>query len=185
VTSHTAIRNTRSWLLIAFLLLLFLGPLVVPLFRVTGLPALADSGALAHGLLSRFVCPTPAKSYMLLGFLMAVCVRCWGATIGLWGAWFVVRRIMSAATTAATDGRPDRGRRFVSGYAAMPWMLRLVLALVALLLWTVEINAWPAAPLPALIANGANGGFWAGMFAGSLWLAGRSTVTPYVNSTLS
>src|SRR5262247_815238 len=85
------IHNTRSWLSIAFLLLLSLGPLIAPLFQATGLPFVADSGALARDLLSRYVCPTPAKSYALLGFPMAVCARCWGATIGLWGAWFVLR----------------------------------------------------------------------------------------------
>src|SRR5262245_65543680 len=96
MTPHTAtrdaqyaIRNTRSWSLIALLLLLFLGPLIAPLFQATGLPFAADSGALARDLLSRYVCPTPGTSYALLGFPMAVCARCWGATIGLWGAWLL------------------------------------------------------------------------------------------------
>jgi hypothetical protein len=69
----------------------------------------------------------------------------------------------------------------VGGFIAMPWALRLCLALGALLLWTLEINAWPTAPLPALIVNGANGGFWAGMFVGSLWLAGRAALTRRVD----
>ena len=181
MTSHTTIRNTRSWLLIAFLLVLFLGPLVAPLFQATYLPIVADSGALAHELLSRYICPTPAKSYTLLGFPMAVCARCWGATIGLWAAWLVTRRAMPAAT----QGAPYRGRRPAVGYFGMPWMLRLCLALMAMLLWTVEIDMWPAAPLLALTVNGANGGFWAGMFAGSLWLAGRSALSQPVNATPS
>jgi hypothetical protein len=61
-------------------------------------------------------------------------------------------------------------------------VLRLCLALGALLLWTLEINAWPAAPRVALLVNGANGGFWAGMFVGSLWLAARFAFTPQVDS---
>ena len=159
------------------LAVLLIGPLIAPLFQATGLPFVADSGALARDMLARYVCPTPAKSYALLGFPMAVCARCWGATIGLWGAWFVLRRTIltgtPAATLAATEGPPYRGHWFVVGYLVIPWMLRLCLVLGALFLWTLEINAWPAAPLPALIVNGANGGFWAGMFVGWLWLAGR------------
>ena len=188
MTPHTTIRNTRSWLLIACLLLLFLGPLVAPLFQATYLPIVADSGALARELLSRYICPTPAKSYTLLGFPMAVCARCWGATIGLWAAWLVIRRAMPAAT-AATEGPPMwppyRGRWSAAGYFGMPWMLRLCLALAALLLGTAEINMWPAAPLLALTVNGANGGFWTGMFVGSLWLAGRSALSQHRNAILS
>jgi hypothetical protein len=67
----------------------------------------------------------------------------------------------------------------VGDYFALPWGLRLCLALGALSLWTLEINAWPAAPLSALIVNGVNGGFWAGMFVGSLWLAGHSALAQH------
>ncbi len=79
------------WPLLAILAVLFLGPLIAPLFQATGLPLIADSGALARDMLSRYICPTPVKSYVVLGFPMAVCARCWGATIGLWAAWFVFR----------------------------------------------------------------------------------------------
>jgi hypothetical protein len=191
-----AIPDTQSWLLIAFLLLLFLGPLVAPLFQAISLPVVADSGALAHDLLSRYICPTPAKSYTLLGFPMAVCARCWGATIGLWMAWFVIRPQVAGRRSQPHQNRePPRGcptkshsstgpwfSVFNAWLFQGPWALRLCLALGALLLWTVEINAWPAAPLPALIANGANGGFWVGMFVGSIWLAGYSGVSQQINS---
>ena len=80
-----------SPLLTTILAVLFFGPLIAPLFQATRLPLLADSGALARDLLSRYICPTPAKSYVLLGFPMAVCARCWGATIGLWAAWHLLR----------------------------------------------------------------------------------------------
>jgi hypothetical protein len=43
------------------------------------------------------------------------------------------------------------------------------------LLWNLEINMWPAAPLAVLIMNGANGGSSVAMFAGSLWHAVPST----------
>src|SRR3954468_14085196 len=87
---------SRAPLLIAILLVLFFGPLAAPLFQATHLTLVADSGALARDLLSRYICPTPAKSYVLMGFPMAVCARCWGATIGLWVAWHFIRRMTNA-----------------------------------------------------------------------------------------
>jgi hypothetical protein len=75
------------------LAVLFLGPIISPLFRATGLPLLADAGLLARDLLSAYICPTPERSYMLLGLPMAVCARCWGATIGL-----IVARTLFGAT---------------------------------------------------------------------------------------
>jgi hypothetical protein len=168
------------------LAVLFLGPLIAPLFQASGLPFAADSGALAHDLLSRYVCPTPAKSYALLGFPMAVCARCWGATIGLWGAWFLFKSQVAGRRWQIKQNRepprryPTGNRQHPSGSWSLvlgswffggPWVLRLGLAIGALLLWTLEINLWLAAPLPVLLLNGASGGFWAGMFAGSIWLA--------------
>jgi hypothetical protein len=80
-----------TWPLKALLAVLFLGPLIAPLFQATGLPIIAGSGLLARDVLAYYICPTPAKSYVLLGFPMAVCARCWGATIGLWAAWLLFR----------------------------------------------------------------------------------------------
>jgi hypothetical protein len=202
VTSFTAIRkaqhatrNTRSWLLIAFLSLLFLGPLIAPLFQATGLRFVAESGALAHDLLSRYICPTPAKSYALFGFPMAVCARCWGATIGLWGAWFVCQSQVAGRWSQPHQHQEPRtknrfsARPWVSAFGSWffhwPWVLRLCLALGALWLWSLEINLWPTAPLPALIANGANGGFWAGLLAGSLWFAAHPAMTRRADSAQS
>ena len=167
-------------LLAAVLAVLFLGPLVAPLFQATGLPVVAGSGALAHDLLARYVCPTPAKSYMLLGFPMAVCARCWGATIGLWGAWLLLR---SRMRQRQEPGAERRGGRDASRLLNISWALHMALAMGALLLWIPEMNLWPAAPLPALILNGANGGFWAGMLAGSLWLIGRSDPSRRADAT--
>jgi uncharacterized membrane protein len=145
---------------------LFFGPLAAPLFQATGLPLVAGSGLLAHDLLARYVCPTPAKSYALLGFPMAVCARCWGATIGLWAAWWLFRQLQIA------DRRSQISRRALalcSRYLALPLGLRLALAVGALLPWTLEIHMWLAAPLPILLLNGAHGGFWAAMLIGSSW----------------
>lgn len=147
------------WPLITALLVLFLGPLIAPLFQATALPLVADSGTLARDLFSRYVCPTPAKSYIIAGFPMAVCARCWGATIGLWlGYW---------AFTAAY--RSEKALQPVRMFAALPWASRLLLALVPFGLWVLEITRWPAAPLWVLLLNGALAGFGAGLFFCSLW----------------
>lgn len=130
---------------------LFFGPLLAPLFQATRLPLLADSGTLAHDLLTRYICPTPAKSYMLLGFPMAVCARCWGATIGIWAAWWLLRN-----------------PRIGTHYRALPLALRFALPLLAFGLWWLEIRLWIAAPLPLVLLNGIHAGLW-GALLGSLW----------------
>jgi hypothetical protein len=160
------------------LAVLFLGPLIAPLFQATRLPLVADSGALARDLLARYVCPTPAKSYALLGLPMAVCARCWGATIGLWAAWLLFRR------PTPDDRRPtmiNRQRSAVSSrwsvvgslqqaYFSLPWPARLLLGALPFGLWVAEIDLWSAAPNWLLLLNGAFAGFWAGLFFCSLLL---------------
>jgi hypothetical protein len=133
---------------------LFLGPLIAPLFQATGLRLLAGSGALARDVLSQFVCPTPAKSYTLLGFPMAVCARCWGATIGLWAAWLLLRRPAIPALLV---------------YLRLGWMVRLLASGLPFLLWVAEIRWWTAAPYWLLLLNGVLAGFWAGLFFCSIW----------------
>jgi hypothetical protein len=160
-----------SPLLFAILTVLFLGPLIAPLFQATHLLVVADSGALARDLLAHYICPTPAKSYVLLGFPMAVCARCWGATVGLWAAWLVIRR-------PTTDDRRMSGpvrssfvvrrslffRQWLHRYFACAWPLRLLIGALPFLLWVAEIRLWPAAPYWLLLLNGAFAGFWAGLF---------------------
>ncbi len=154
-------RRWPAWPLAALLAVLFLGPLIAPLFQATGLWLVADSGALARDLLARYVCPTPAKSYVLLGHPMAVCARCWGATVGLWAGWFAFR--------AAGPAGPIR--RFLG----LPWAGRLALAALPFLLWPAEIAWWPDAPHAALLLNGAQAGFWAGL----IFCCGESALTQH------
>jgi len=168
---------SSSPLLITILVVLFFGPLIAPLFQATHLPLVADSGALARDLLARFICPTPAKSYVLLGFPMAVCARCWGATIGLWAAWLLIRR-------PTTDDRRRDGvggqwlvvsgcwsvvGRWQKAYLTLSWSLRLLVGALPFLLWVAEISWWPTAPYWLLLLNGAFAGFWAGLFFYSIW----------------
>lgn len=153
-------RIWPRWALDAILWTLFLGPLISPLFRATGLPLLADAGLLARDVLATYVCPTPDRSPLLLGLPMAVCARCWGATIGLWAA-----RLLVAGPAA--DSPPLRWLR------GLPWAARLAIAALPFLLWPLEIvghyGGWWFAPLWLLALNGAQAGLAAGLLFCSLW----------------
>lgn len=149
------------WPLLLALSVLFLGPVIAPLFQATGIWLVADSGALARDLLSQYVCPTPLKSYALLGFPMAVCARCWGATIGLWAAWFMFARTERHSTGPLAA--------WLSAYTRLPWPARLGLSAAPFALWYAEIVFWPSAPLGALLLNGALAGMFAGLFFFALW----------------
>ena len=142
----------------ALLWVLLLGPPAAALFLATGVPLLRDAGWLARDLLSTYVCPTPAKPYLLLGQPMAVCARCWGATIGLWAGYLVYTRL-------AAQGHPA-----LTWLLTMNWSIRLPLLALPFALWVVEIQHWPAAPLWALLLNGAQAGIAAGVFMCSVWM---------------
>jgi uncharacterized membrane protein len=161
---HSGAHGWSRWLLDIVLMILFLGPLLSPLFRATGQPVVDETGALARNMLI-YICPTPAQSYMLLGFPMAVCARCWGATIGLW-----VARLWLPAAVA----REDRVAVMLSWFRSSAWPLRLLLCVLPFLLWPLEIVGtaqgwWALPPLWMLVINGAQAGFAAGLFFCSLW----------------
>ncbi len=144
-----------------FLAVLFLGPIISPLFRATGLPLVSDAGVLARDVLATYICPTPDRSYLLAGLPMAVCARCWGATIGLWMA-----RLLPTGPGSAF-------RPLIDGLLRLPWLLRLLLCALPFLLWPLEIigmaQGWWYAPLWLLLINGALAGFSAGLFFCSVW----------------
>jgi hypothetical protein len=168
IRSAQILPITPASLLKLILAVLFLGPLIAPLFQATYLPLVADSGALARDLLSHYVCPTPAKSYVLLGFPMAVCARCWGATIGLWAAWLLARPPTTVPPEAGGFWLEARKALLVSSLKSHRRWLVLASAL-AFLLWAAEIRWWPAAPYWLLLLNGAHAGLWAGLFLCSIW----------------
>ncbi len=151
-------RPWPRWVYDLFLWILFLGPIASPLLRATGLPLLSDAGALARDLLATYICPTPAQSWWLAGWPMAVCARCWGATIGLWLARFSVG---------------ERAPNLLRLYRAQSWPARLILAAIPFLLWPLEIighhQGWWFAPLWLLLINGIQAGFAAGLFFTSVW----------------
>jgi hypothetical protein len=151
------------------LAILFLGPIISPLFRATGLPLLADAGLLARDLLSAYVCPTPERSYMLLGLPMAVCARCWGATIGL----IVARTLFRATGESSAAASASLHVRLLNRFRQAPIAVRLLLSALPFLLWPLEIvgaaqGLWYA-PLWLLLLNGAQAGFFAGLFLYSIW----------------
>ena len=149
------------------LAVLFLGPIVSPLFRATGLPLLSGAGLLARDLLSAYVCPTPERSYMLLGLPMAVCARCWGATIGL-----LLARTLFTVKTEGQESRSPR-RSVLHTYTTLAWPVRLFLSALPFLLWPLELvgaaRGWWYAPLWLLLMNGAQAGLFAGIFFCSAW----------------
>lgn len=152
------IRPWPRWIFDLLLWILFLGPIVSPLLRATGWPLVSDAGALARDVLAAYVCPTPERSLWLFGWPMAVCARCWGATIGLWLA-----RLSIA----------ERAPAPLRSYRALAWPLRLAIAAVPFLLWPLEIvghySGWWFAPLWLLLLNGVQAGFAAGVFFASVW----------------
>lgn len=152
-------RVWPSWPFDLVLWVLFLGPIISPLFRATGLPLLTEAGVLARDLLATYVCPTPERSFMLFGLPMAVCARCWGATMGLWAA-----RLLVANHPALPP---------LAWYRSLPWAARLLLAALPFLLWPLEIfghyGGWWFAPMGLLLLNGAQAGLAAGLLFCSLW----------------
>lgn len=172
-------RIWPRWPLLTALAVLFAGPIAAPLFQATGLPFLAPTGALARDVLAHYVCPTPAKSYLLLGFPMGVCARCWGATIGLWVGYWLYRGQWSDEPGTINYRRAPlshSSKRFIlqcssliSRYTALHWPLRLLISALPFLLWPAEIAWWPAAPYWALLLNGALAGVFAGLFFCSVW----------------
>ena len=100
---------------------------------------------------------------------MAVCARCWGATIGLWAAWFLIRPPTTDHRQQQSGGRSSVVGRPWRSYLALAWPLRLLVGALPFLLWVAEIRLWPGAPYWALLLNGAFAGFWAGLFFCSIW----------------
>lgn len=155
MTLSIARHQWPTWPYQVFLTVLFFGPPAAALFIATGLPIMTDLGWLARDLLTYYVCPTPEKSYMLLDAPMAVCTRCWGATIGLWGGWFAVQHWQKGSQMP----------RWFNWH----WVARLMSAALPFGLWWLEIRLWPSASYELLLVNGAFAGATAGLFFCSLW----------------
>lgn len=141
------------------LLILFFGPLLAPLFQASQIQPLVGTGAYARELLASYICPTPAKSYQVFGYDMAVCVRCWAGTIGLWLAWLHYRRPTAVLWR----------------YQALPVWQGLLIAIAGMVLWRLEISLIPQAPYWLLLLNGIWGGYWAAMLIFGLYLTPKTT----------
>ncbi len=166
---NNAKHSWPLWPLNLVLGVLFFGPIISPLFRATAIPFISDAGLLARDLLATYVCPTPAKSYMIAGLPMAVCARCWGATIGL----LLARALFTQKLSQGAVIGSSRLLRMVHFIVSMPFAMRLLVCAVPFLLWPLEIigeaRGWWVAPFWLLLANGVQAGAAAGIFFCSLW----------------
>lgn len=153
-----SIQRTHTWPrwpYLLFLSILFLGPPAAALCIASGVPFLTMLGWTARDVLTTYVCPTPLKSYELFAAPMAVCTRCWGATIGLWAGWYIATNTARRTATAP--------------WFAFPVVVRFMTALAPFCLWWLEIHYWPTASYEVLLLNGALAGTTAGMFFCSIW----------------
>ncbi len=169
VATRPASASWPRWPLLVILTILLLGPPVAALFIATGLPILRDLGWLARDLLSQYICPTPVKSYSLFGAPMAVCARCWGATIGLWvgyGLFYQSRKQLSVEYKQHSWASASVS---IARFVAMPWFIRFMLGTLPFLLWVGEISYWPGAPYWLLLLIGIQAGVGAGVFFCSIW----------------
>jgi hypothetical protein len=165
ITPHQRIHPASwpRWPLQTILWILFLGPPVAALCIASTLPILTDLGWYARSILTTYVCPTPAKSYELLAAPMAVCTRCWGATIGLWAGWLLTTRLGHSPRLAA--------------WFTLPVLVRLLTAALPFGLWWAEIAWYPTASLELLLVNGAFAGTTAGLFFCSIWPGLRTSAS--------
>jgi uncharacterized membrane protein len=146
-------KEWPRWPFLMLLSILFLGPPAAALFIASGVPLMQDLGWLARDVLATYICPTPAKTYLLYEAPMAVCARCWGATIGLWIGYGLFQRMHAAC-------RP---------FLQLPWLAQLLIAALPFTLWIAEISLWPDAAYWLLLLNGAQAGIAAGLFFSSQW----------------
>lgn len=158
---HSVGRGWPAWPIDLILAVLFVGPVITPLFQATELPLISDTGMIVRSLMANYVCPTPESAYLLLGMPMAVCARCWGSTFGLLAARFL------------PAGAEGPFQPLLARFMVLPWALRLMLCALPFLLWPLEIIGstlgWWSPPLWLLLLNGTQAGFAAGLLCCSAW----------------
>ncbi len=142
--------------------ILLLGPVLAPIFMLTGQPPLQ---LIAHGIymLGHAVCPKVDFHFMFLGYPIAVCSSCWAAVFGLWSVRLLYGRAGEGFGPFSRLGLA----RFWSRWQAMPLEFKLSLLVLGFLPWAVDVmltdlRIW-FSPHPVMMLAGYLGGIVAAM----------------------
>jgi hypothetical protein len=145
-----------------WLWILLLGPVVAPVFMLTGQPLFQF---IAEGiyLLGHAVCPKVDFHFMLLGQPLAVCSSCWAAVFGLWTVRLLYGRAGEGFGPLAGLGLS----RFWFRWQAISLETRLAVLAIGFLPWATDVmltdtGIW-FSPHPVMMFAGYLGGIVAAL----------------------
>ncbi|MEA2574135.1 MAG: hypothetical protein QOH93_1433 [Chloroflexia bacterium] len=145
-----------------WLWILLLGPVVAPVFVVTGQPLFQF---IAEGIymLGDAVCPKVDFHFMFLGYPLAVCSSCWAAVFGLW----TVRLLYGRAGEGFGPISRLGVSRFWSRWHAASLEIRLAVLIIGFIPWATDVmltdmRVW-FSPHPVMMLAGYLGGLVAAM----------------------
>lgn len=152
----------RPWIQDLWLWILLLGPVVAPVFMLTGQP-LFQFIAEAIYMLGHAVCPKVDFHFMFLGQPLAVCASCWAAVFGLWTVRLLYGRAGEGFGPFARLGLS----RFWSRWQVTSLETRLAVLAVGFLPWATDVmltdmRIW-FSPHPVMMLAGYLGGLVAAM----------------------
>ncbi|MDQ3930165.1 MAG: DUF2085 domain-containing protein [Chloroflexota bacterium] len=152
----------RPWMQDLWLWILLLGPVVAPVFMLTGQP-LFQFIAGAIYMLGEAVCPKVDYHLMFLGYPLAVCSSCWAAVFGLWTVRLLYGRAGEGFGPFASLGVS----RFWSRWHATSVETKLAVLVVGFLPWATDVmltdmRIW-FSPHPVMMVAGYLGGIVAAM----------------------
>ncbi|HEX8230017.1 MAG TPA: hypothetical protein VF826_11990 [Chloroflexia bacterium] len=152
----------RPWMQDLWLWILLLGPVVAPVFMLTGQPLFQF---IAEGIymLGHAVCPKVDFHFMFLGQPLAVCSSCWAAVFGLWTVRLLYGRAGEGFGPFANLGLS----RFWSRWRATSLETRLAVLAAGFLPWATDVmltdmGLWYS-PHPVMMFAGYLGGLAAAM----------------------
>ncbi|MDQ5826084.1 MAG: hypothetical protein M3441_17970 [Chloroflexota bacterium] len=152
----------RPWMQDLWLWILLLGPVVAPVFMLTGQPLFQF---IAEGIymLGHAVCPKVDFHFMFMGQPLAVCSSCWAAVFGLW----TVRLLYGRAGEGFGPFSRLGLSRFWSRWQANSLETRLAVLAVGFLPWATDVmltdmRIW-FSPHPVMMLAGYLGGLTAAM----------------------
>ncbi len=152
----------RPWVQDLWLWILLLGPVLAPLFMLSGQPLFQ---LIAGGIytLGDAVCPKVDFHFMFLGYPLAVCSSCWAAVFGLW----TVRLLYGRAGEGMGLFSRLNLHRFWSRWQATPPEIKLSVLVAGFLPWATDVmltdlRIW-FSPHPFMMLAGYLGGLVAAM----------------------